>query len=414
MSDAPRLRILVIGASGELGRAVVAELGAAPRNRHRRLEIGRRSASTSPIRPASSPACSGRDRSTRSSARRAASISRRLTPSRPRPSAQSPYGLGLANKLMGQVNLALAARDRLRDGGSITLIAGVLADTPIVAGSSASMVNGAIESFVMAAAIEMPRGIRINAVSPTVFAELMGAYGPFFRGFDPVPVARAARAFSRSVEGRQTGQVYKVAVNADALDRLVVTALIALTLGVVFAVVAGRRSGASRIFLRPRRLHRPRRAGTVRARLLPRHAVRRPRRLYRALWAAPGRRRGHLGADRARRDLPDRDAGDRSRADRQPRPQGPRPPAAPRPCRRVRRDGRIPSLVSLRRRLQDQLLVRFGRGGVGLLDGRAGARRAAAVARPGGGGRAGFRRRRRACCGWRSAAIFSPTCCSAG
>ena len=28
MSDAPRLRILVIGASGELGRAVVAELGA--------------------------------------------------------------------------------------------------------------------------------------------------------------------------------------------------------------------------------------------------------------------------------------------------------------------------------------------------------------------------------------------------
>ena len=119
---------------------------------------------------------------------------------------------------MGQVNLALAARDRLRDGGSITLIAGVLADAPIVGGSSASMVNGALESFVMAAAIEMPRGIRINAVSPTVFAESMGAYGPFFRGFDPVPVARAARAFSRSVEGRQTGQVYKVRVSGDALD----------------------------------------------------------------------------------------------------------------------------------------------------------------------------------------------------
>ena len=111
---------------------------------------------------------------------------------------------------MGQVNLALAARDALRDGGSITLIAGVLADAPIVAGSSASMVNGALESFAMAAAIEMPRGIRINAVSPTVFEESMGSYGPFFRGFDPVPVARAARAFSRSVEGRQTGQVYRV------------------------------------------------------------------------------------------------------------------------------------------------------------------------------------------------------------
>ena len=87
---------------------------------------------------------------------------------------------------MGQVNLALAARDHLRDGGSITLISGVTADAPIAAGSSASMVNGAVERFVMAAAIEMPRGIRINAVSPTVFEESMAGYGPFFRGFDPV------------------------------------------------------------------------------------------------------------------------------------------------------------------------------------------------------------------------------------
>jgi hypothetical protein len=38
----------------------------------------------------------------------------------------------------------------------------------------------------------------------------MGVYAPFFRGFNPVPVARAARAVSRSVEGRQTGQVYRV------------------------------------------------------------------------------------------------------------------------------------------------------------------------------------------------------------
>ena len=111
---------------------------------------------------------------------------------------------------MGQVNLALAARDHLNDGGSITLITGVTDDAPIATGSSASMVNGALEAFVMAAAIEMPRGIRINAVSPTVFEESMAGYGPFFRGFDPVPVARAARAFSRSVEGLETGQTYRV------------------------------------------------------------------------------------------------------------------------------------------------------------------------------------------------------------
>jgi NAD(P)-dependent dehydrogenase (short-subunit alcohol dehydrogenase family) len=209
MSDAPRLRILVIGASGLLGRAVVAELG----ERHDIVAAGSKSGA---IRidiadPASIVA--GLEAAGPLDAVVCAAGSVNFTPLAtiaPAPLAQSPYGLGLINKLMGQVNLALAARDVLRDGGSITLIAGVLADAPIVAGSSASMVNGALESFVLAAAIETPRGIRINAVSPTVFEEAMGDYGPFFRGFDAVPVARAARAFSRSVEGRQTGQVYKV------------------------------------------------------------------------------------------------------------------------------------------------------------------------------------------------------------
>ncbi len=209
MSDAPRLRILVIGAGGTLGRAVVAELG----ERHDIVTAGSKSGA---IRidiadPASIVA--GLKAAGALDALVCAAGSVQFPPLgtiAPAPLAQSPYGLGLINKLMGQVNLALAARDFLRDGGSITLIAGVLADAPIVGGSSASMVNGALESFAMAAAIEAPRGIRINAVSPTVFEEAMGAYGPFFRGFDPVPVARAVRAFSRSVEGRQTGQVYRV------------------------------------------------------------------------------------------------------------------------------------------------------------------------------------------------------------
>jgi hypothetical protein len=108
------------------------------------------------------------------------------------------------------VNLALAARDHLRDGGSITLTTGILSDQPIVAGSSASLVNGAVEAFVRAAAIELPRGLRINVVSPSVLVEAMPSYAPFFRGFEPVTAARAALAFSRSVEGAQTGQVYKV------------------------------------------------------------------------------------------------------------------------------------------------------------------------------------------------------------
>ncbi|WP_215782496.1 short chain dehydrogenase [Paludibacterium sp. B53371] len=117
---------------------------------------------------------------------------------------------GLDDKLMGQVNLVLQGQHWLNDGGSITLISGILSIDPIVAGSVASLVNGAVESFVRAAAIELPRGLRINAISPTVLEESMDSYGPFFRGFVPVPAARVAQAYSKSVEGAQTGQIYPV------------------------------------------------------------------------------------------------------------------------------------------------------------------------------------------------------------
>ena len=100
--------------------------------------------------------------------------------------------------------------ETVADGGSITLTTGVLAQEPIRYGASATMVNAAIEGFVRAAAIELPRGIRINAVSPGVLSESMPGYGPYFRGFEPVPAARAALGFSRSVEGAQTGQIYRV------------------------------------------------------------------------------------------------------------------------------------------------------------------------------------------------------------
>ena len=56
-------------------------------------------------------------------------------------------------------NGAQMLRDYVSDGGSFTLTSGVLDSDPIVAGSSASMVNGAIHSFVKAAAIEMPPAI---------------------------------------------------------------------------------------------------------------------------------------------------------------------------------------------------------------------------------------------------------------
>ena len=204
-----RLRILVIGASGVLGRAIVAELSprhdivaAGSKSGDVRIDIADPASIEAGLKaagPLDAVAC-------------AAGVFNfhPLSAIKPAPLELSSYALGLSNKLIGQVNLALCARDHLNDSGSITLISGVLGDAPIAGGSSGSMVGGALAGFVMGAAIEMPRGIRINLVSPGVFEEAMEAYGPFFRGFDPVPVARAARGFSRSIEGLETGKTYRI------------------------------------------------------------------------------------------------------------------------------------------------------------------------------------------------------------
>ncbi len=118
--------------------------------------------------------------------------------------------VGISYKLMGQVQLALEATKYLNPGGSVTLTAGTLSQDPIRFGASASLVNSAIEGFVRAAAIEFPPGMRINAVSPTILRESFAAFGSFFPGTEGVPAKLVALAYSRSVEGAQTGQVYFV------------------------------------------------------------------------------------------------------------------------------------------------------------------------------------------------------------
>lgn len=120
------------------------------------------------------------------------------------------YMIGLQSKLMGQVNLVLLGLPYLNDHGSFTLTSGILNHDPIRYGSSAAMVNGALEGFVKGAAIELPRHIRLNLISPTVISESMDKYADYFRGYVPVDAAQAAMAYTKSVEGAQTGQIYRV------------------------------------------------------------------------------------------------------------------------------------------------------------------------------------------------------------
>ena len=123
---------------------------------------------------------------------------------------EAEIGVGIKDKLMGQVNLVLIGRDFVKDNGSFTLTSGVLSHDPIRLGAGASLVNGALDSFVRAAAIELPHGLRINAISPGVLEESLPSYGLYFRGHDAVPGSRVANAYVKSIEGALTGQVFSV------------------------------------------------------------------------------------------------------------------------------------------------------------------------------------------------------------
>ncbi len=114
------------------------------------------------------------------------------------------------SKLLGQVNLVLLGHHYIRDNGSITLITGILMDDPILQAASSAMANGGVRAFVKSAAIEMPRGIRMNSVSPNMLEESKDKYGPLFQGNEPVKGKSVALAFRKSILGGQTGQSYNV------------------------------------------------------------------------------------------------------------------------------------------------------------------------------------------------------------
>ena len=198
------MRIVVIGASGTLGQAVVAELG----SRHEIVAVGRSSGDIRIDMTDQESIRAGFGQIGRFDALVATTGKVKFAPLDQMDNAA--YRIGLNDKLMGQVNLVLMGMRTISDSGSFTLTSGVLSHDPVRAGSSASMVNGAIDAFVMAAAIELPRGLRINVVSPGLLEESLGAYGPFFPGHEPVPGARVARAYAKSVEGGLTGKVIKV------------------------------------------------------------------------------------------------------------------------------------------------------------------------------------------------------------
>lgn len=117
---------------------------------------------------------------------------------------------GINHKVLPQVNLVLMGFDYVNDGGSFTITSGVLNRDPIPGGSCAAAANGALDGFVVGAAVDMPRGIRINGVSPEVLEVSRAKYDGFFRGHVHVSNEAVGLAYSKAVEGCLSGQVFIV------------------------------------------------------------------------------------------------------------------------------------------------------------------------------------------------------------
>jgi len=123
---------------------------------------------------------------------------------------EDDFYIGLRSKLMGQVNLVRIGQDYLNTGGSFTLTTGILADYPVVMTTSAAMVNGAIHSFVKAAALELRNELRINVVSSGLVEDAVKKYEAYFPGHNPIPMKKVINGYVKSVEGKGTGEIIRM------------------------------------------------------------------------------------------------------------------------------------------------------------------------------------------------------------
>lgn len=191
------MKIVVIGATGTIGKAVAEALAA----RHEVVRVSRSGPVRADLEDAASLARlfeTVKDVDAVVSCAGSAAF---------KPLAQltdADFQASLRSKLMGQVNLVRTAMHHVRDGGSITLTSGVLAREPMPGGAAISLVNAGLEGFVTGAAIELPRGLRVNVVSPPWISETLVALKMDPKG--GIPAAACAKAYVAAVEGADRGR----------------------------------------------------------------------------------------------------------------------------------------------------------------------------------------------------------------
>ncbi len=193
------MKVIVVGATGTIGKAIVQAIGKS----HEVIPV---SFSKSAIKVDISDSRSIREMFQATGRVDAVISAAGLAKFGPMASLMDEdFALGLNNKLMGQVNVVRLGMDYINDGGSFTLTSGILSRKPMQGSTAISLVNAALEGFGRAAALEMPRGIRMNIVSPNWVIDTLKAFN-----MDPsigTPVEVVAQAYVRALDGSMNGQV---------------------------------------------------------------------------------------------------------------------------------------------------------------------------------------------------------------
>lgn len=193
------MKVIVIGATGTIGRAVADVIG----RTHEVIEVGHSTgahrvqlespasidAALKALQPFDAVVCAA--------GRAVFKPLMRLS--------DDDFQISLTNKLMGQVNIVRIGARYIRDNGSFTLTSGALAQEPASGGAAIGLVNAGLEGFARSAALDLTRGLRVNVVSPPWVSETLEAMGQDASG--GVPAVIVARAYLDAVEGRMTGKV---------------------------------------------------------------------------------------------------------------------------------------------------------------------------------------------------------------
>ena len=113
------------------------------------------------------------------------------------------YRHGFERKFLGQIRFLKYGEKTIRDNGSFVFTSGFLSHYPNPVSIATGPLNAAIDTFVNNTASMLPRGIRINVVSPAPIVE------PVQEGNGLVTAAETVKLYVQAVEDNITGQVLR-------------------------------------------------------------------------------------------------------------------------------------------------------------------------------------------------------------